>query len=183
MGYSCYSGDPGVIMSHLTCTLEHILPGYSCKMHTAWYVTGRLTCLADSIARCHSRQYFSINQLGTGWSYVEKPATTQTTVATVLQSIWLERLTPILEDLSLNPCVDRNTALWYHRKPMRYSLPYCTEYLCLKDFYRDHGIDTVVQTTFIDLWTVTTYEYSGFGTEIYMTKFSILIDYCIWKND
>ncbi len=48
IGYSLlYSGDPGVIMSHRTCTLEHILPGYSCKVHTAWYVTGRLTCPAD----------------------------------------------------------------------------------------------------------------------------------------
>ncbi len=45
LGYSLlYSGDPDVIMPHLTCTLEHILSGYSCEMHTAWHVTGRLNC-------------------------------------------------------------------------------------------------------------------------------------------
>ncbi len=119
-----YSGDHDVIMLRLACTLEHILPGYSCEMHTAWYVTGRLSCLADSIARCHSRQYFSINQLGTGWSYVEKPAKTQTTVASGLLATWSKHLTPILKGMSLKPLgsVGQRYSYMYRLKRYRYTI-------------------------------------------------------------
>ncbi len=75
MGYSLLQWWPR--RDHVTAGMNSRTHSVcSCVMHTAWYVSGRLSCPADSIARCHSRQYFSINQLSTGGSYVEKPAET-----------------------------------------------------------------------------------------------------------
>jgi hypothetical protein len=179
-GTDVYSGDPGVIILRWACTVEHILSVCSCIMHTAWHYTGRLTCQADSIVQCHTRQYFSISALPTQYwrSYVEKPAETQNTVAFGWLAIWSEHLSPIYRTWVWIPCVDMNTA-WYRSMDLwgtlfyiLYRIPTFKEISTVTTAYK-------VWTTFIDLWTVNTCEYSGFGTEIYMTKFSILIDYCI----
>ncbi len=53
-----------------------------CITLTAWHIIGVLSFLADSLARCHGRQYFStkLSPKRTGGSTVEKPAETQTSI-------------------------------------------------------------------------------------------------------